>query len=183
MARLQSKTLFFITSPRTPMKMIPEIELIVKKFNGKVWNSATQESFMKELANSPSFEGHGSPKDLAFSARDRINRGPKALGFVDLKPTISISDAGKMFLNEETSEEALLRQLLKFQLPSPCHTETEKLSNIFYVKPFLEIFRLIYTLGSVSFDEIMIFGMQLTNYNKFDQIVDKIKKFRIDNMK
>lgn len=183
MARLQSKTLFFITSPRTPMKMIPEIELIVKKFNGKVWNSATQENFMKELANSPSFEGHGSPKDLAFSARDRINRGPKALGFVDLKPTISISDAGKMFLNEETSEEALLRQLLKFQLPSPYHTETEKLSNIFYVKPFLEIFRLIYTLGSVSFDEIMIFGMQLTNYNKFDQIVDKIKKFRIDRKK
>lgn len=108
MARLQGRTLFFITSPRTPMKMIPEIELLVQKFDGKVWNPATQEDFMKALADDPSFEGHGSPKDLAFSARDRINRGPKALGFVNLKPTISISDAGKMFLDEETSEEALL---------------------------------------------------------------------------
>lgn len=179
MARLQGRTLFFITSPRTPMKMIPEIELLVQKFDGKVWNPATQEDFMKALADDPSFEGHGSPKDLAFSARDRINRGPKALGFVNLKPTISISDAGKMFLDEETSEEALLRQLLKFQLPSPYHTETEKLSGVFSVKPFLEIFRLIYTLESVTFDEIMIFGMQLTNYNKFDKIVDKINKFRM----
>lgn len=28
MARLQGKTLFFITSPRTPMKMLPEIEMM-----------------------------------------------------------------------------------------------------------------------------------------------------------
>lgn len=179
MARLQSRTLFFITSPRTPMKMIPEIELLMQKFNGQVWDYATQESFMKALADDSSFEGHGSPENLAFSARDRINRGPKALGFVNLKPTISISDAGKMFLDEEASEEALLRQLLKFQLPSPYHTETEKLRGVFSVKPFLEIFRLIYTLERVTFDEIMIFGMQLTNYNKFDEIVDKINKFRM----
>lgn len=161
------------------MKMIPEIELLVQKFDGKVWNPATQEIFMKALADDPSFEGHGSSNNLAFSARDRINRGPKALGFVNLKPTISISDAGKMFLDEETSEEALLRQLLKFQLPSPYHTETKNIRGVFSVKPFLEIFRLIYTLKSVTFDEIMIFGMQLTNYNKFDKIVDKINKFRM----
>lgn len=183
MARLQGRTLFFITSPRTPLKMVPEIKLLVQNFTGKVWNPVTQENFMLELANDPSFEGNGSPKDLAFSARDRINRGPKALGFVDLKPTISISEAGKMFLDEETTEEALLRQLLKFQLPSPYHTETNQLSGIFAVKPFLEIFRLIYTLEKVTFDEIMIFGMQLTNYNNFENIVEKILKFRDDRKK
>ena len=178
MARLQGRTLFFITSPRTPMKMVPEIDLLVREFTNKPWNVNTQEAYMKSLAEDPNFEGTGSPKDLAFSARDRINRGPKALGFVDIKPTIQLTEAGKRFLDEDTAEESLLRQLLKFQLPSPFHTETESISSVFSVKPYLEIFRLIYTLESVTFDEIMIFGMQLTSYNKFDEIVSKIKKFR-----
>lgn len=178
MARLQGRTLFFITSPRTPLKMIPEIELLLKNFAGKPWNSHTQESFMNLLASEVVFEGIGSMKDPAFSARDRINRGPKALGFINLKPLISATDAGKIFLNERTSDEALLRQLLKFQLPSPYHTETDSLSGVFYVKPYLEIFRLVYSLGFVTFDELMIFGMQLTRYDQFDAVVAKIKAFR-----
>lgn len=183
MARLQGKTLFFITSPRTPMKMRPEITLLVKKFTNKVWNSNTQEDFMKSLVEDENFEGVGSPKNLSFSARDRINRGPKALGFVDLKPHIEITDAGKLFLDEEVSEEALLRQMLKFQLPSPYHTEPQGMSSVFFVKPYLEIFRLIYEVENITFDEIMMFGMQLTNYIKFDDIVQKIKKFRKEKRK
>ena len=69
MARLQGRTLFFITSPRTPMKMLPEISLLVKEFSGKPWNATTQEQFMKSLAEDPNFEGVGSPSDLAFSAK------------------------------------------------------------------------------------------------------------------
>lgn len=178
MARLQGRTLFFITSPRSPFKMIPEISLLVKDFTGKEWNTTTQEEFIKELVQDEHFEGTGSPKDLAFSARDRINRGPKALGFVDLKPSIQLTDAGKNFIDEDLCEEALLRQLLKFQLPSPYHTETTNPDVTFCVKPYLEILRLVYTLEKVTFDEIMIFGMQLTSYTKFDEVVQKILKFR-----
>ena len=157
MARLQGRTLFFITSPRTPMKMVPEIDLLVREFTNKPWNVNTQEAYMKSLAEDPNFEGTGSPKDLAFSARDRINRGPKALGFVDIKPTIQLTEAGKRFLDEDTAEESLLRQLLKFQLPSPFHTETESISSVFSVKPYLEIIRIIYMLERLTFDEFMIF--------------------------
>lgn len=183
MARLQGKTLFFITSPRTPMKMRPEIALLVDEFSDRPWNANTQEEFIKSLADNENFEGTGSPKDPAFSARDRINRGPKALGFVELKPAVAITDAGKMFLDEEMSEEALLRQMLKFQLPSPFHTEPEQAAGVFSVKPYLEMFRLIDTLGKVTFDEIMIFGMQLTNYLKFDEVVSKIRQFREEKEK
>lgn len=72
----------------------------------------------------------------------------------------------------------MLRQLLKFQLPSPYHKEPEEFEGMFCVKPYLEIFRLIYELGTISFDELMIFGMQLTHYKKFDSIVAEIKTFR-----
>lgn len=115
MAKLKGKTLFFITSPRTPLKMVPEIQILIQNLSGKDWNTKTQEEFIKKLASSPDFEGQGCPKDMAFSARDRINRGPKALGFVDLDPKIQLTDAGKLFLDNNLCEEALLRQLLKFQ--------------------------------------------------------------------
>ena len=178
MAYLKSKTLFFTTSPRTPLKMIPEIEVLVKGFEGKVWNTDTQVEFIKQLAEGKDFQGEGSTKEMAFSARDRINRAPKALGFVDLKPVINLTEPGKRLISGKRTEEVILRQLLKFQLPSPYHKEPEQFDGVFGVKPYLEIFRLIYELGTISFDELMIFGMQITHYKKFDAVVADIRQFR-----
>ena len=79
MAILRSKTLFFTTSPRTPMKMIPEIKLLTENFTGNKWNKENQIHYTKLLSQNPYFKGQGSKKDMAFSARDRINRAPKAL--------------------------------------------------------------------------------------------------------
>lgn len=174
-----SRYLFFTTSPRTPMKMIPEIELLGRYFSNKHWNRNNQIEFMKRLKEEDFFEGQGA-RDLAFAARDRITRGPKALGFVDLSPKIKLTDAGKLLVSSKRKEEVFLRQLLKFQLPSPYHTESKTEENIFNVKPYLEIFRLIYTLGSLTFDEVMLFGLQLTDYTKFDYVVNEVKTFRIE---
>ena len=99
MAYLKSKTLFFTTSPRTPLKMIPEIQVLYNNFEGKKWNTKTQVEFIKKLAEGNDFDGKGSEKDMAFSARDRINRAPKALGFVDLKPHINLTEAGENFIS------------------------------------------------------------------------------------
>ena len=178
---IDSKVLFITTSPRTPEKMIPEIDLLSKNFEGKKWNTETQIAFMELLRNENFFNGSGN-NDPAFSARDRINRAPKALGFILLEPTIKLTESGKTLISAKRKEEVFLRQLLKFQIPSPYHTPSEKAAD-FYVKPYLEILRLIYTLGTLKFDELMIFGLQLTDYRKFDDIVKKIEKFRIDREK
>lgn len=178
MAVLKNKVLFFTTSPRSPHKMIPEIRLLHEKFEGKQWNSHTQETFIDELAKSSFFEGNGSPSDKAFSARDRINRAPKALGFVDLKPSIALTDAGKALVYGKRPQEIFLRQLLKYQLPSPYHTENEDTPGIFFVRPYLEILRLVRTLEYITFDELKIFSLQLTDYRNFDKIKDKIVVFR-----
>lgn len=180
MGSIGGRVLFFVTSPRSPMKMVPEIKLLTDNFTGKPWNKNTQESFMGVLFEDPSFKNVAKPKDPAFSARDRINRAPKALGFVDLKPTVQLTEPGKQFLDDELAQEALLRQLLKFQIPSPFHVENSDIQGTYFIKPYLEMLRLIDTLGTVSFDEIMLFGMQLTDYRKFDEVVKKIEKFRSD---
>lgn len=109
MAILSNKVLFFTTSPQTPTKMIPEISLLHENFEGNLWNKITQEQFIHKLAASSFFKGKGSPSDKAFSARDRINRAPKSLGFIDLKPHITLTDAGKTLLFGKRPQEIFLR--------------------------------------------------------------------------
>jgi hypothetical protein len=177
MARIESKILFITTSPRTPFRMIPEIELLTAHFSRQKWNTETQMAFMQLLRDENFFYGEGA-NDPAFSARDRINRAPKALGFVTLSPEISLTAAGQELIQTKRKEEIFLRQLLKFQLPSPYHQPTSK-SAAFWVKPYLEIFRLIRHFGSLDFDEIMLFGLQLVDYRIFDTIVTKIEQYRM----
>lgn len=178
-----NRMLFFTTSPRTPFKMIPEIELLGNNFSGQKWNKTTQVGFIELLANEGFFNGKGSKDNLDFSARDRINRAPKALGFVSLNPTIRLTEVGNLFVTSKRKEEILLRQLLKFQLPSPFHTEATQGNTEFWIKPYLEILRLIYHFGTLSFDEIMLFGLQMTSYKMFDDVVKMIDEFRISKSK
>lgn len=179
MAKLDNKVLFMTTSPRTAEKMIPEINLLNEYFCGQQWNKATQTEFMNLLREEEFFYGTGS-NDPSFSARDRINRAPKALGFVVLQPTIQLTPAGKMLVSSDRTEDVFLRQLLKFQLPSPYHRETK---HEFKIKPYLEIFRLIRHFGILHFEELQYFGLQLTNYNKFNAITKAIDKYRIEKSK
>jgi len=180
MARLDNKALFFTTSPRTPVKMIPEIRLLIDEFNGKEWNKATQQQYAKCLKSSEFFEGSTSTSESDFSARDRINRAPKALGFVDLKPHIALTDAGEALISGKRPQEIFLRQLLKFQLPSVYHNENRNISGTFYIRPFLEIMRLVRELQYITFDELKIFALQLTDYRNFDKIKSSILMFRME---
>ena len=157
--------------------MIPEIELLHTHFAGQQWNNETQRAFMELLKEESFFNGEGA-NDPAFSARDRINRAPKALGFVVLSPTIQLTPAGEELVNSRRKDEIFLRQLLKFQVPSPFHKPTEN-SAEFWVKPYLELFRLVRQFGSLKFDELKMFGLQLVDYREFDTIVERINQFRI----
>ena len=136
----KTRTLFAFTSPRTIEKIIPEINVLIKGYSGKIWNTETQIKFFKDLFKSEFYEGSKMPDNISLAARDRITRAPKALGFVDLKPVIKITDVGEALLSGKRTHEIIAKQLLKFQLPSPYHklpTET------YCIKPYLELLRLV----------------------------------------
>lgn len=181
MARVDNPILFMTTSPRTPAKMVPEIELLIKNFQGQNWNKESQIKFMEVLRDEQFFNGEGK-NDPSFSARDRINRAPKSLGFVILKPTIELTPAGESLVYSKRKGEVFLRQLLKFQVPSPYHRPSAVAAD-FWVKPYLELLRLVRHFGTLRFDELQIFGMQLTNWHKFDEVVEKIENFRKEKLK
>jgi len=174
----KTKAIFGITSPRTLEKIIPEIELLTNLFTGEIWtgNQDLQADFFENLFHSEFYEGESYPSDPALAARDRITRAPKALGFIDLKPTIQITEIGKVLLSGKRIDETFTRQLLKFQLPSPYHTQSSKIE--FKVKPYLELLRLINDAGSLSKTEIALFFSQLTNIDKYPIILQKINQFR-----
>lgn len=161
--------------------MIPEIALLKAHFDRQPWNVRTQREYMDLLRDEQFFCGRGK-NDPAFSARDRINRAPKALGFVTLSPVISLTPAGNRLIAAKHVEEVLLRQMLKFQLPSPYHTLTPSAAH-FWVRPYLELLRLVRTLGTLTFDELQLFGMQLTDWHEFERIVKKINGFRLAKAK
>lgn len=115
--------------------------------------------------------------DIYIEIRKRIRDDAKSLGFITLSPTINLTPAGKNLISAKRTEEIFLRQLLKFQIPSPYHKPSEKAAK-FFVKPYLEILRLIHKLGTLKFDELVIFGLQITDYRNFDKIVRKIENFR-----
>jgi len=174
----KTKAIFGITSPRTLEKIIPEIDLLTKSFKGEKWsgNQDLQAAFFDILFHSEFYEGESYPSDPALAARDRITRAPKALGFIDLKPNIQLTEIGEVLLSGKRLEETFTRQLLKFQLPSPYHTQSSKIE--FKVKPYLELLHIINDLGSISKTEIALFFSQLTNIDKYSTIIEKIISFR-----
>ena len=174
----KTKTLFGFTSPRTIEKIIPEIKILCDNFSGQRWsgNEQLQADFFQILFNSEYYEGETFPSDPALAARDRMTRAPKALGFMDLHPNVRLTQAGDLLLSEKRLDETFTRQLLKFQLPSPYHTQSKTLD--FAVRPYLELIRLIKDLGSLSKTEIALFFLQLTNFHNYDIIVSKITSFR-----
>ena len=174
----KTQTVFGFTSPRTIEKIIPEIEILVDNFSGQNWNTTTQTNFFNVLFASEFYEGKTRPQNVPLAARDRITRAPKALGFVNLKPTIEITEAGKYLLSGKRTHEVIARQLLKFQLPSPYHKTP--IDRNFNVRPYLELLRLVNVIGNISKTEIALFFVQITNYNKFDSIVEKILEYRND---
>lgn len=174
----KSKTIFGFTSPRTLEKIIPEVSLLNQNFSGQKWsgNNDVQAEFFDCLFNSEFYEGDTYPNDPALAARDRITRAPKSLGFIDLEPIINITPAGNLLLTGKRIDETFTRQLLKFQLPSPYHTQSKH--KEFHVKPYLELIRLIYDLKSLSKTEVAIFFLQMTDYRMYDSIKTKIEEFR-----
>jgi hypothetical protein len=168
------KTLFFVTSPREANKLPDEIEVLADNFTGQIWNPESQEQYYRKLCEHDFFEGELAG-DLAFKARDRINRAPQSLGLIDLKPTIRLTEAGAALIDSKFPQEALLRQMLKFQFPSIYHVDN---SDRYHVKPYLELMRFVHELKGLSKVEIALFVMQLIDYRKYDETKEKIENFR-----
>ena len=126
-----------------------------------------------------SIETSPSNHDYELDWRERYACAPAQLGFVNLDPMRTLTPAGKALVSAHRTEEIFLRQLLKFQFPSPYHTQGKRADDVhFCVKPYLEMLRLVRHFGTLRFDELKLFALQLTDYHNFSRIVGQIERFR-----
>lgn len=184
MATFSSRYIFFSTSPRNPRLIQGILKVILDGgLDGKEYTRELQAQFYNLYSESDvGVKGANSSKSPDLSGRDKLTRAPQSLGFLQTqtgKP-LQVTAAGKQLLNNDLFEDVLMHQMLKFQLPSPLHHETAQNKGRFYIKPFLEILRLIDTLQYLTYDELTIFGMSMTDYRNFQVTVDAIRQYRRD---
>ena len=102
-------------------------------------------------------------EDMYDACSDEMSSLPPFhLGFVEhcLGDYYELTSAGQILLTSKRKEEVFLRQMLKFQVPSPYHKPTAKAAS-FWVKPYLEILRLVRTMGTLKFDELQMLECNL----------------------
>lgn len=183
MAVFGERFLLGFTSPRNPYLISKYIKVIEENdLDNMPYNSKFQEKFYDVLSkNQVAGEEAGNAKDKALAGRDKLTRMPQALGFfiTQSKKNFRVTEAGKLLSNDGLFEDVLLHQMLKYQLPSRLHKEKESNRGYFRIKPFLELLRLINQLEYLTYNELLIFGMTLTDYRKFDNTVENIKEYRI----
>ncbi|MEA0995309.1 AlwI family type II restriction endonuclease [Lactiplantibacillus plantarum] len=182
MANFSERFLFFSTQPRNP-KLFPKVIRVIQSsgLDGKEYNEKLQSKFYDEYSKLKITEQKsGKAKDKEFAGRQLLTRAPQALGLIisRKKEKLKVTEAGKLIVEDSLFEDVLLHQLLKFQLPSPLHRETKKNKGRFNIKPFLELLRLIDTLGYLTYQELTIFGMTLTDYRNFDKTVNRVREYR-----
>lgn len=178
MAGFSSRYMTMSTSPRSPQR-VPYYLSLLEQFEGKEWNNETQVNYYKAMVSNQLGDfSIGKSKHPEMSARDKITRAPKALGLVELKPRIRITEPGKQIQNKYIFQDVLTKQLLKYQLPSPLFPERQDNKGMFNIKPYLELLRLVYIVGDLSRSEFYAFGVTMTDYHDFDKTVERIKEYR-----
>lgn len=178
MVGFNSRFMTMSTSPRSPQRL-PFYVSLLEPFSGKKWNKETQtEYYQSMISNQIGDFSIGKSKNPDLSARDKINRAPKALGLVKLTPNITITDPGKQIQNKYLFKDILIKQLLKYQLPSPLIPELSENKGMFNIKPYLELLRLVDVVGDLSRSEFYAFGVTMRDYHDFDNVVAALYKYR-----
>jgi hypothetical protein len=169
---------FFPTNPRSPEILQKEFPLL-KDFDGKLWNKTTQTEYGVKW--SEEYSKGVFLKEPDFSARDRVNRAPKMLGFVHIPPVqekspLSITEAGRYLLNNENLSNIYLRQISKIQFPSYIHRGYQY--DHMNIRPLTTLISFILDLDEITQEELLLFVLTTINYKEIKNNINLIKDFR-----
>lgn len=178
------------TTIRNPNR-IPDGLKLLKKFEGKIWDYQLQAEFYDEAKKIDILESESeeiTPERKTHFARKWaacFNQLGFARAWKDKeKGPVEITEVGNQLVNDEiTFEEAMLRQLLKYQLPSII--ENGKDYEGFKVHPFRVFLGVIYGLiqegiPGLTKEEIGLYVITTLRDEKIADTVRKITKYRTE---
>jgi hypothetical protein len=152
----------------------------LQEFDKKKWDKDAQATFFKRIVDTGSYESAGrEPKEPDQPGRERVHRAPRSLGLVRAATgsTLEITTAGHALIDGHDPADLFLHQLLKLQFPSPNHDDRDY-RELFWVKPFLEVLRLVGEVESISKFELQAFALALTDHRDFASVVVDLQRFR-----
>jgi hypothetical protein len=178
------------TTLRNPNRIQDGLKLL-KEFEGKSWDYELQVKFYDEANKRGIMESEGEKvKDGGKELHARkwvscLNQLGFARAWKDKeKGPVEITEVGNQLVNDEiTFEEAMLRQLLKYQLPSVI--ESGKNYEEFKVHPFRVFLGVIYGLSEqgisgLTKEEIGMYVITTLRDEKIQDTVRKIAKYRTE---
>ena len=164
------------TTARNPARIKGILRVLKEGFEGKLWNATTQSKFADELVSRRLYKPRGRIMDKPLRARTWVGI-LNTLGLASAhqgRPVI-ITDAGKALLNRFYAEsEILLRQLLKWQFPSPVSRRNREMD----IAPYVAVLRLIVKLGYLTKHEITAFLFLTVKSLDLNAVARDIKQFR-----
>ena len=176
------------TTARNPSRLRPALQLFKSTMSGRLFREPEQQEFLNELVAAGMVESErttgGSDGGRKFASAF------KQLGFVtdwSRRKTWSITPVGQTLLdNPELEEVIFLRQLLKYQIPSPL--ESGSRVEGFHLRPFRLLLRFLYSardenlIGLTKY-EIALYVITVLDENDdaaFETAISNIKGFRTD---
>lgn len=178
------------TTLRNPNRIQDGLKLL-KEFEGKSWDYQLQAKFYEEANKRGIMESEGEKvKDGGKELHARkwvscLNQLGFARAWKDKdKGPVEITEVGNQLVNDEiTFEEAMLRQLLKYQLPSVI--ENGKNYEDFKVHPFRVFLGVLHGLSEqgisgLTKEEIGLYVITTLRDEKIEDTVEKIAKYRAE---
>lgn len=169
-------------SPRSPEKIQPELELLTE-YENEYWRGKkgrqAQEGFAKDLKDFSNFKGATYEKETSFSTRDRV-APMKTYGFVYINKEgkLVITEAGKLLAKNKRPKEIFLKQLSKWQYPSPQHTGKEYPYPEWELNPLIFVLKVIKSVEYLTKLDIAIFCLTVTNNDALEKTIEEILKYR-----
>lgn len=181
------------TTVRNPDRLRDGLMILKENFEGKEWNLNQQERFFDLLKSRKVYEVGEENYERMTKARKQeharkwvsvLNQLGFSFAYESSEKPVIITKAGNALLkHHELEEEVFLRQLLKYQKPSPLPKQSGDIFSHVDILPFVASLKIAYEAGGLSKEEISIFLNTTIRMKDINSAIAQIKEYRVRRSK
>ena len=181
------------TTVRNPNRLRDGLKVLKENFEGKSWNLNQQERFFDLLKEKGVYEIEEENYGRMPKARKQeharkwisvLNQLGFSFAYESSGKPVIITKAGNALLKHpDLEEEVFLRQLLKYQKPSPLPKQSGEAFSRVDILPFVASLKIVYKSGGLSREEISIFLNTTIRMKDVDSTIAQIENYRVQRSK
>ncbi len=181
------------TTVRNPDRLRDGLRILKENFEGKEWNLNQQERFFDLLKEKGVYEIEEENYEQMTEARKQeharkwisvLNQLGFSFAYESSEKPVIITKAGNALLKHpDLEDEVFLRQLLKYQKPSPLPKQSGEAFSRVDILPFVASLKIVYKSGGLSREEISIFLNTTLRMKDVDSTIAQIENYRAQRSK